>query len=468
MKFSPIHVRGFIPALLAALCGSASLLLAQEERAALPNIVIFLTDDQGTNDASCYGAEDLHTPAMDELARTGIRFTQAYAHTVCCPARALLLTGRHPQRSGIVHWTQGSRKPNEGNPQGTNLPREEVTLAEVLQDAGYHTGLFGKWHLGAREGHGPIDQGFERFYGHLGGFIDNYRHHFLHGKGFHDLYDQKQEIFREGQYFPDLMTAQAINFIKEHRDEPFFALVAYNIPHYPEQADPQFDDRYADLPMPRRAYAKMISTTDDRMGQILAVLKELELRKNTIILFLSDNGHSAEDGARIRGNDHSSGLPEGTYYHAYGGGGDTGNWRGHKGTYYEGGLRVPAILSAPALIAGGSVRSQAVIAADWFPTLLELCQLPLPESVVLDGKSLKPLLEAPQQASPHTSLHWAWAQGWAVREGPWKLIGNGEKARELVNLDDPMPERINHLERQPDRAASLLKQHKEWLRRTMP
>ena len=153
--------------------------MAASER---PNVVIFLTDDQGTLDANCYGSSELYTPAMDELASTGVRFTQAYAHAVCCPARALLLTGRHPQRSGIVHWTRGSRKQNEGNPGGTNLPNREITLAETLQKAGYRTALFGKWHLGAKAGHGPIDQGFQTFFGHLGGFIDNYRHYFLHGR----------------------------------------------------------------------------------------------------------------------------------------------------------------------------------------------------------------------------------------------------------------------------------------------
>ena len=343
------------------------------EDANRPNVLIFFTDDQGTLDANCYGSKDLHTPTIDHLAKTGVRFTQAYAHTVCCPARALLLTGRHPQRSGITNWTQGSRKPDEGNPKGTNLPREEITLAEALKPAGYKTGLVGKWHLGAREGHGPLDQGFDRFYGHLGGFIDNYLHHFLHGSGFHDLYDQKVEIFETGNYFPDLTTKQAIGFIEENRERPFFLYVAFNIPHYPEQADKKFAERYKDLPMPRRSYAQMVSTTDDRMGVILKRLSDLGLRENTIVIFMSDNGHSAEDGARIKGNNHSSGLKEGTYYHAFGGGGSTGKWRGHKGTYYEGGLRVPAIISYPRALPADAVRAQAVTAADWFPTILDLC-----------------------------------------------------------------------------------------------
>ncbi len=429
-----------------------------------PNVLIFYTDDQGTLDAHCYGANDLYTPNIDQLAKTGIRFTQAYAHTVCCPSRALLLTGRHPQRSGITHWTQGSRKLTEGNPNGTNLPAEEVTLAEVLKANGYTTGLIGKWHLGAREGHGPLDQGFDRFYGHLGGFIDNYRHHFLHGRGFHDLYDQKREIYEDGKYFPDLMTDEAIQFLERNQENPFFLLVSFNIPHYPEQADAKFDQRYQDLAMPRKSYAKMISTTDDRIGRILKRLSELGLRDDTIIIFMSDNGHSAEDGARIKGSDHSSKLPEGTYYHAHGGGGYTGKWTGHKGTYLEGGLRVPAILSYPKALPQKVVRNQAITAADWYPTILELCEIQTPAELVLDGRSLLKVIEDPQAPSPHKTLHWAWGNGWAVREGKWKLIGTQDKPRQLVSLADPEPERVNHLRTEPKLSNRLHRLHQTWMK----
>ncbi len=237
-----------------------------------PNVVIFFTDDQGTLDAGCYGSTDLFTPTMDALARRGVRFTQAYAHTVCCPARALLMTGRHPQRCNVNTWTQGNARDTN---KGTNMFREEVAIAEALRGAGYRTVLFGKWHLGAHLDHGPTEQGFERFLGLRGGFIDNYNHFFLHGGGFHDLYEGKKEVFARGKYFPDLVTARALEFIEERGREPFFMCVAFNIPHYPEQADAKFDERYKDLKMPRQSYAKMISTTDDRMGLVMAKLDEL-------------------------------------------------------------------------------------------------------------------------------------------------------------------------------------------------
>ncbi len=430
-----------------------------------PNVVIFFTDDQGTLDANCYGSADLHTPAIDALARTGVRFTQAYAHAVCCPARALLMTGRHPQRSGIVNWTQGSRKENEGNPSGTNLPADEITLAEALRAAGYRTALFGKWHLGARDGHGPIDQGFDQFFGHLGGFIDNYRHYFLHGRGFHDLYEQKKEVFHRDDYFPDLMTDRAVRYIDQHRDEPFFMYIAFNIPHYPEQPDRQFVDRYRELPMPRRSYAAMISTVDDRIGRVMGKLEETNLRDDTMVIFMSDNGHSAENKGPIDIDDHASGFPKGHYYSANGGGGNTGKWIGQKGSFLEGGIRVPAIISYPAKLPAGAVRDQAIIAADWFPTVLDLCGIDRPD-VTLDGRSVLPLIESADAPSRHDTLHWGWAKNWAVRQGEWKLLGSGDKPRQLVNLSGEQPERENYLQRRPRLVDRLHRIHRQWLNET--
>ncbi len=448
------------PPLVAALLVSVvSLPAMANQRNEKPNVVIFFTDDQGTLDANCYGSTDLFTPTMDELAAGGVRFTQAYAHTVCCPSRALLLTGRHPQRSGITSWTQ--QGPRDAQTNQPNLPLREVTLAEVLREAGYKTALVGKWHLGSKLGHGPIDQGFDVFFGHLGGFIDNYNHHFLHGQGFHDLYQQNEEIFRRGEYFPDLVTQRAVEFIHQNQDRPFFLYLAFNVPHYPEQADAQFDDRYADMEMPRRSYARMISTVDNRMGVVLTKLKQLGLRDNTIVLYLSDNGHSTEH-AEIRVDDHASGYPKGHYYSAHGGGGNTGRWIGHKGQFFEGGIRTPAILSYPARLPQGVVRDQIVIGADWYPTLLELCHVALPD-VTLDGRSVLPLIESPHAPSPHKVTHWGWSNQWAVREGPWKLIGARDRPNYLGNLDDDRPEAKNYLPEKPELAGRLKALHDEWM-----
>lgn len=433
-----------------------------EER--LPNVLVILTDDQGTLDVNCYGSSDLYTPNMDRLAAEGVMFTQAYAHTVCCPARAMLLTGRYPQRSGVTTWTQGNMKVNRG----VNMALSEVTLAEVLRDVGYNTALFGKWHLGAAQTHGPTRQGFETFFGHRGGFIDNYNHHFLHGHGFHDLYEGTTERFARDQYFPDLITERTLDYIEAHQDEPFFVYYALNIPHYPEQADPKFDERYKELPMPRRSYAKMVSTTDDRMGQVLDKLDELGLTDDTIIVFMSDNGHSEENNNGIAVDDHTSGLLKGHYYLSHGGGGSTGKWRGAKGTYYEGGLRVPAMIRFPRKVDRGVVRDQVVTAMDIMPTVLDWCGVARPEGVKLDGRSLDEVV-ASDATSDHAIMHWAWQSGWAVRRGDWKLIKpRGSDTLELVNLSEDEPESTNHAADRPDLVAALQALHRAWITEVTP
>ncbi len=311
----------------------------------LPNVVILLTDDQGTLDLNCYGAKDLNTPHMDSLAETGIRFTQAYAHTVCCPSRAALLTGRHPNRGGVQSWLQGDR--NGSDAHLGNMDPSEITLAEVLKEAGYETALFGKWHLGAIVGHGPLDQGFDKHFGHLSGFIDNYTHYFLHGQGYHDLYDDNEEIFRRNEYFPVMMVDEAVKYIGAEREAPFFATVAFNLPHYPEQPLQELKQAYPNLEMPRQSYARVVETVDRQIGRILQKLDETDQREDTIIIFSSDNGHSEENNRGITVGYHNSGYPIGHYYLAHGGGGYTGKWIGRKATFLEGGVRVPMIINYP-------------------------------------------------------------------------------------------------------------------------
>ena len=398
-----------------------------------PNVVILLTDDQGTLDAQCYGSTDLLTPNMDRLAATGVRFTQAYAHTVCCPSRAALFTGRHPQRGGVRNWTQGDRHGSDSK--NLHMAPGEVTLAEALKSAGYRTALFGKWHLGAQLGHGPLDQGFDRYFGHLSGFIDNYRHYFLHGRGYHDLYDGNEEIFRPEQYYPELMIERAVEFIEANRDAPFFMTVAFNLPHYPEQPRSKYEDAFAGLPMPRRSYARVVASVDDLIGRVLGKLETTGLRDNTIVILMSDNGHSEEDSAGIAVDNHTSGYPRGHYYLAHGGGGNTGKWIGHKGTFLEGGIRVPAIISYPAKLPQGETRDQIVTIMDWFPTVLELCGIQQEDDAPkLDGHSMTSLITDPAALSKHEVLHFAWGNTWAVRRGDWKLIGNPQSRRDSLLL----------------------------------
>lgn len=442
----------------------ANICLASQVNAAdRPNVVVILTDDQGTLDARCFGAEDLHTPNIDRLASTGVRFTQAYAHMVCCPTRAALLTGRYPQRGGINMWTQGDLKQTE---RGVNMSLSEVTLAEALRDAGYRTALFGKWHLGAASDSGPTCQGFERFFGHRGGFIDNFNHHFLHGKGFHDLYEGTREVFKPGEFFPDLMMEQALTFLNENREQPFFLYLALNTPHYPEQPPEKFFKMYENLQEPRRTYAAFVSMTDANIGRVLDELESLGLRDDTIVVFQSDNGHSIED-YQITVDDSQSGLPKGHNYGANGGGGYTGPWIGNKATFLEGGIRVPAAMSYPRKLPQGVVRDQPVMVMDWYPTVLELCGVQPPE-VTLDGHSVLPLIRSAEAESEHKVLYFQWFNQWAVREGDWKLICHqgrdveAEPKYTLHNLKENQPEVQDHFDQQPEIVERLKSLHAAW------
>ena len=463
-----------ILAVVSGLTGAFPLIAQQvvvQQSQRQPNVVIIFTDDQGTLDANCFGSTDLYTPAIDSLARSGVRFTQAYSHTVCCPARAMLMTGRQPQRSNVNDWMQGPMR----GPKGRNMLRSELTLAEVLKDAGYRTALYGKWHLGAHPGHGPRKQGFDEFFGIRDGFIDNFLHFQLHRHGYHDLYEGTREVFHRGGYFPDLMTDRALAFIDRNQDRPFFLYYALNIPHYPEQPVKRFRARYEGMAEPRRSYAAMVSTTDNYIRRILTQLDALNLRENTIVVFMSDNGHSDED-YQITVDGHTSGYRKGSNYGANGGGGNTGKWIGAKGSFLEGGIRVPAILSYPARVPKNIVRGQAITAMDWYPTILELAGVDPPKNVELDGHSVMPLIRDANAKTRYGVMHWQWQDRWMVRDGDWKLLVNARATPDSPPLDevhlgslaDDQPERRNHAKEQPQIVQRLTSLHEEWVAGVTP
>lgn len=378
--------------------------------AAQPNVVIIYTDDQGSLDVNCYGSKDLETPHLDRLASQGVRFTQMYSPSAICSAsRAGLITGRFPARAGVpgnVSSTLGQ----------AGMPAEEITLAEMFKSAGYATGHVGKWHLGYTPETMPGGQGFDSSFGHMGGCIDNYSHFFYwQGPNRHDLWRDGQEIFRDGEFFLDMIVDEGSQFIEAHQNQPFFLYWAINAPHYPMQGTMNWRARYRDLASPRRQYAEFVSTVDEKIGQLLDTLDRLELRENTLIVVQSDHGHSTEE-------------------RAFWGGGNSGPYRGAKGCLFEGGIRVPSIAVFPGTIPAGEVREQMAIGCDWYPTIAEVCGIELSERH-LDGRSLLPVLQDSGAASPHEHLFWLLGRGqgaqWAVRQGPWKLLGNAKDKTDL-------------------------------------
>ena len=232
-----------------------------ERTTGTPNVIIIYTDDQGSIDVNAYGATDLHTPNMDHLAKTGVRFTQFYAAApICSPSRAALLTGKTPLAAGLP-----GNAPSRDGVEG--MPSEQVTIAEILKEQGFVTGHIGKWHLGYTPETMPNGQGFDYSFGHMGGCIDNYSHFFYwNGPNRHDLWENGREIWRDGAYFQDLMAEKVDAFLEEHKDTTFFLYYAINLPHYPLQGTAKWRNYYQDLESPRSKYAACVSTVVNASG----------------------------------------------------------------------------------------------------------------------------------------------------------------------------------------------------------
>lgn len=427
-------------------------LVSQIAEARQPNVILVYTDDQGSVDVNCYGAKDLITPHMDALAKRGVRFTQFYsAAPVCSPSRAAVLTGRYPQRAGLAS-NAGSK------PGSVGMPAEQLTMAEIFKAAGYATGHVGKWHLGYVEETMPNAQGFDYSYGHMGGCIDNYSHFFYwSGPNRHDLFRNGKEIWEDGEFFPDLMVREAGQFIEANKDRPFFLYWPINTPHYPLQGTDAWRKKYEHLEAPRKMYAAFVSTTDEKIGELLAKVDQLGLTDDTIVIFQSDHGHSTEE-------------------RTFGGGGSAGRYRGAKFSLFEGGIRVPAIISWPGKLPEGEVRDQMAVSVDWLPTLLELCEIDPPDREI-DGQNILPLIKSADAETPHKVFHWQSGRGlggpqWAVREGDWKLIGHPREtsgqslAKDdqlfLVNLADDVSEKKNIAARHPEIVTRLHDLHAKW------
>lgn len=394
-----------------------------------PHIIVIYTDDLGFGDVGFTGGQGVSTPHLDALAASGATMGRWYSNSpVCSPSRAALLTGRHPARAGVSQIL-GARRGMHG------LPPQE-TLATRLARAGYTTALVGKWHLGTSAESSPAAHGFGSFFGFLAGCVDYYSHimYWDRANPLHDLWVGAEETWRNGEYLTTMITDAAVDFI-EKADGPQFLFVSYNAPHYPLHAPADYVARHAHLPEDRRMIAAMMSAVDDGVGRIVETLERLGRRDDTIVFFSSDNGPSAEERNWLNGDEIAFA------------GGSAGGLRGHKGSLFEGGIRVPTVWSWPGTIPAGTRPDTPGQMADVAPTVLAAAGIPCDD---VDGSSLLPVLSG-DPGDPRL-LFWEYDGQTAVSDGDWKLVRH---PRERLGARETEPVGLYRLATDPAETTNL-------------
>ncbi len=425
-----------------------------------PNILLIVSDDQGWGDATCnWEKTDIETPVMDEVAKTGVRFTQFYVNPLCAPTRSCFFTGQYSMENGM--W----RGPSREKPDVRSISSDVRMLPEFLKKAGYRTGIFGKWHLGYQTPNTPNDRGFDEFYGFLGGahpYTPTPAGRLMHNR----------ERYQEDLHLTDYFTEKALSFIKDcaEKKEPFFCYVPYNAVHGPlwladkPKASGRKDwlELYAKkgVDFPRRDYNAILGHMDNSAGRLLKLIRYLNLEENTLVIYFSDNGaclETAETKANYPGNN--------------------GPFRGGKGGTYEGGIRVPCVMRWKNKFPEGLVSDQVVMHFDIFSTILEAAGVAIPEtngSNPVHGISLmKHILSGGEYPLPERTVFWELTGKVAVRKGKWKLVGQVEATRgnwqqivtklknanlELYDLGKDISEARNLREKNPAEYAELKKE----------
>ena len=403
-----------------------------------PNVIIVVTDDQGFGDLGYYGNPHVQTPTLDSFAKESVRFDQFIVSPVCAPTRASLMTGRYSLRTGVRDTYRG----------GAIMATEEITAAEMLKEAGYTTGMVGKWHLGDNYPSRPQDQGFDFALRHLSGGIGQPGDWPNTKKGKRSYFDpilwKNGEMYQSKGYCTDVFTEAAMDFVEANKEQPFFLYLSYNAPHAPLQVPQEYYDRYKDIdpssgfendrrPFPemddrmkenaRKVYA-MVSNIDDNLKRLFKQLEDLKLEDNTLVIFMTDNGHQHDR--------YAAGM------------------RGRKSFVYEGGVRVPSFWRLPSKFKGDRDIKTPAAHYDVLPTLADLCYGQLPSDRIIDGKSLVPLLSNENSTLDNRTFLRSWVRGGpekynniSIRKEQYKLVGNtkdtaGIEAFELFNiLEDP-------------------------------
>ena len=423
--------RAFCLAVLfsAVSCGAASVGISAERS---PNVVIFLADDQGWGDLSVNGNPNLSTPSIDSLARDGATIEHFYVCAVCSPTRAEFLTGRYHTRMGVFSTSTGGERFNS----------DEETIAEVFGRAGYSTAAFGKWHSGMQFPYHPNARGFDDFYGFCSGHWGHY---------FSPMLERNGEIVEGDGFIIDDLTSQAIDFIRERKDQPFFVYLPYNTPHSPMQVPDANWDQFKEKEIASdtaeanarsekidhtRAALAMTQNIDQNVGRVLTSLRELEISDDTIVVYFSDNG---PNGSRFNGG-----------------------MRGRKGTTYEGGLRSPCFVRYPRKISGGTVVKQIGGAIDLLPTLADFASIKYQPSKTIDGISLAGSLQDSETEQIDRLLFSSWKQRASVRNNRFRLQKDGQ----LHDLHSDPGELVDVAKQFPKIASELQDALEDWLRQT--
>lgn len=393
-----------------------------------PNIIIILIDDAGYADFGFMGCKDLETPNIDKLAKSGVVLTDAHVSaTVCAPSRAGLMTGKYQQRFGFEANDTGDEHVGD-----IGLSDDVVTMADVFKQNGYKTIALGKWHLGYSESDHPNQRGFEEFYG----FEVGSRSYFPMKNPLKKqmLQHNGERVVFEG-YMTDVLGDQSIKYIEENKEKPFFMYLSYNAVHTPMEAKKEHLEKYKNHP--RQKLAAMTWSLDENIGKLQAKLKELKLDKNTLIYFLSDNGGAA--------NNDSSGGP----------------LKGWKGNKFEGGHRVPFVVSWPSVIKAGQVFTGLSSSLDIFTTSMAAAHINK-EELQLDGVDLLPYLKGEKKGNPHEKLFWRKLEQSGARIGNYKLIRLENYGYTFYNLENDLGETMDLSQKEKARFKNTVKELEIW------
>jgi arylsulfatase len=412
-----------------------------------PNIVLIITDDQGYGELACHGNVRIRTPNLDQLHSESVRFTNFHVSPTCAPTRASIMTGRHEFFSGVTHTIL----------QRERLALGSTTIAQVLAAANYQTGIFGKWHLGDEEPYRPAARGFCKSFIHgAGGIGQSYAGScgdFPNNSYYNPYVLRNERVVRTTGYCTDVFFNEAMRWIEANRERSFFAQICTNAPHAPLICPPEYQRPYeqAGLSKEMAAYYGMITNIDDNVGRLRAKIRQLKLAERTLVVFMTDNGHPHEQ-----------------LFNA--------NMRGKKGTPYEGGTRVPAFFCWPGRLKAGINVGALAGAVDFFPTIVQLTDAPVPEDVNIDGRSLIPLLENGNATWPDRYLfthvgRWDVGQaaaskyrGCAVRSQRLRLVNNCE----LYDLGSDPGETQNVIDKFSDEVAEMRRAYDAWWESIQP